>query len=268
MRSVANLVVVVLLTAGNATAQSTGAGLYLYQIPTTRLPDDQRLGDGPIVADLVVPDPEYLAAHLRTVSGVTVLDATEERVRIVAQSADTIKGNPVAAHLADSFVIDYREPAVAVHVEKLSERQVPPPAIDDLILYVDEAIPAKTYRRGFDLASQVAASGEGDCTEHAVLLAALARALEMPARVIFGVLLVEHEGDLQSVGHAWTEIHDGRKWRIADATRPASRYPGSSIRYLPLRSLEDEGPGYAMQLLQLSMIQPSRIEQVASALSR
>ena len=37
---------------------------------------------------------------------------------------------------------------------------------------------------------EVAHSREGDCTEHAVLLAALARACRMPARVVVGLVYV------------------------------------------------------------------------------
>lgn len=92
---------------------------------------------------------------------------------------------------------------------------------------------------GIDVASRVAAHREGDCSEHAVLLAAAARLAGRAARVVFGVALVPVEGRLRGFGHAWAEIHDGRAWRTVDAT-PLP--PG--VRYLPLAALSDEGPGY------------------------
>ena len=60
-------------------------------------------------------------------------------------------------------------------------------------------------------ALQVLDGGEGDCNEHAVLFAALARALGLPARVIAGVVYAN--GAFQY--HAWDEVWLG-KWVSVD----------------------------------------------------
>jgi transglutaminase-like putative cysteine protease len=99
--------------------------------------------------------------------------------------------------------------------------------------------------RGWDLASVVARSGAGDCTEHAVLLAALARSVGRPARVVVGVLLAVTGDGVAAFGHAWAEIHDGKVWQVVDATPVAEQ---GRVRYLPLFALEDESAGYAMAL--------------------
>jgi transglutaminase-like putative cysteine protease len=52
----------------------------------------------------------------------------------------------------------------------------------------------------------------GDCNEHAVLLAALARAADVPARVVAGAVYV-NDGFYY---HAWTELWLGA-WVSADA---------------------------------------------------
>jgi len=44
------------------------------------------------------------------------------------------------------------------------------------------------YKVGFASAAEVLESRQGDCTEHAVLLAALARAKKIPARVAMGLV--------------------------------------------------------------------------------
>ena len=82
-----------------------------------------------------------------------------------------------------------------------------------------EAIPDKSMGRAWDTASRVASHGAGDCTEHAVLLAALARSFEIPARVVVGTVILEHEGEWQAYRHAWTEIFDGARWQLADFIR-------------------------------------------------
>ena len=61
-------------------------------------------------------------------------------------------------------------------------------------------------------ARAVLASRRGDCNEHAVLLAALARAAGIPARVVAGVVYA-NDGFYY---HAWDELWLGR-WVSADA---------------------------------------------------
>jgi hypothetical protein len=63
-------------------------------------------------------------------------------------------------------------------------------------------------------ASQTLRDGRGDCTEHAVLLAACCRARGIPARVVAGIV---PNGDQMSF-HLWTEAYVGR-WISLDATR-------------------------------------------------
>jgi len=66
---------------------------------------------------------------------------------------------------------------------------------------------------GYASATEVAASRRGDCTEFAVLCAALCRAAGIPARVTVGVAYVnDFEGKTGFGGHAWTEAYIGDKW--------------------------------------------------------
>lgn len=66
---------------------------------------------------------------------------------------------------------------------------------------------------GYASATEVAASRRGDCTEFAVLCAALCRAAGIPARVTVGVAYVnDFEGRTGLGGHAWTEAYISDKW--------------------------------------------------------
>jgi hypothetical protein len=60
-------------------------------------------------------------------------------------------------------------------------------------------------------ALQVLEAGEGDCNEHAVLLAAMARAAGVPARMVAGVVYL----DRSFLYHAWCEMWLGR-WVSVD----------------------------------------------------
>lgn len=62
-------------------------------------------------------------------------------------------------------------------------------------------------------ALQVLETRAGDCNEHAVLYAALARAIGLPARVVAG--LVYQNGSF--LYHAWNEVWLGDRWVTVDA---------------------------------------------------
>ena len=63
-------------------------------------------------------------------------------------------------------------------------------------------------------ALQALAMKAGDCNEHAVLFAALARAVGLPARVVAGTVYV----DGVFLYHAWNEVWLGQSWVSVDTT--------------------------------------------------
>jgi hypothetical protein len=77
----------------------------------------------------------------------------------------------------------------------------------------------KSLSVGYASAAEVAVSKQGDCSEHAVLTAALCRAVGIPSQVVTGVAYVEDWRSLQSGfgGHAWTQAYIGDKWVGLDA---------------------------------------------------
>ena len=85
--------------------------------------------------------------------------------------------------------------------------------------YVRETITAKNLNLGFASAVEAASQRTGDCSEHAVLAAAMARAAGMPSRVIGGLVYV---AELPGAGgggfgyHMWAEVFVG-EWLPIDA---------------------------------------------------
>ena len=144
-------------------------------------------------------------------------------------------------HRRPSFVLDYDEPAFAPLLEALRKAHGAHPTVAQLVAFTDRHIAKKNLSRGFDIASTVARRGEGDCTEHAVLLAALARASGYPARVVTGLALVQLQDGPQAFGHAWAELYVDGRWTLADAALTAPPTP----LYLPLSVLVYEGLGLA-----------------------
>lgn len=77
----------------------------------------------------------------------------------------------------------------------------------------------KSMRVGYASASQALVAREGDCTEHALLLAAAGRALGIATRVASGVAYVERFGSRSDVfvPHAWAQAWVDDHWRSYDA---------------------------------------------------
>lgn len=82
--------------------------------------------------------------------------------------------------------------------------------------YVHEELKKKNFSQAFATASEVARSLEGDCTEHAVFLAALCRARGIPARVAIGLVYIQ--GDQAFGYHMWTEAYIDKRWIPLDGT--------------------------------------------------
>jgi hypothetical protein len=81
--------------------------------------------------------------------------------------------------------------------------------------HMDGAIDYRHYHS----ASQTLRSRSGDCTEAAVLLAAAARAIGVPARLAFGLAYSSRFTGRSHVfsPHAWVQVWDGDGWRSFDA---------------------------------------------------
>ena len=92
-------------------------------------------------------------------------------------------------------------------------------AIGKIEAFVADYVEDKNLSVGYASAAEVAASRQGDCTEHAVLTAALCRAVGIPAQVVTGLAYVEQWGTVVNGfgGHAWTQAYIGGKWVGLDA---------------------------------------------------
>lgn len=232
--SAAALALLALLAAAPARAE----GLYLHSVPVRA--DHGIDGEEPLRLAVHVRRPEQLAARLPH----AVVVAGDE-VDLELSAGQTLSGVVAERYRQPSFVVDWDEaPVQALRATLLAERGAKP-SLEALREFTGRAIPRKTMERGWDLASAVARSGAGDCTEHAVLLAALARSVGRPARVVVGVLLAESGEGVLAFGHAWSEIHDGNVWRLVDATPIGEQ---ERVRHLPLFAIEDEGRGYGVAL--------------------
>jgi len=105
---------------------------------------------------------------------------------------------------------------VAMAKEAVGELKEPWQVAVALEKYVKQHITEKDFSTAFATAAEVAQSRQGDCTEHAVLLAALARACGIPARGAMGLIYLPE--DQAFFYHMWTEVYVDNRWIPLDAT--------------------------------------------------
>ncbi|MCA9270344.1 MAG: transglutaminase domain-containing protein [Planctomycetales bacterium] len=82
--------------------------------------------------------------------------------------------------------------------------------------FVATSMTNRNFSQAFATAAEVARTREGDCTEHAVLLAALCRARRIPARVAIG--LVYYPPEQGFAYHMWNEVWTDDRWTPLDGT--------------------------------------------------
>lgn len=127
----------------------------------------------------------------------------------IAPDAD---GGAASRALAASPFVESDDPAIRAEAKRIAGDATDPRTVARrLVAWVHEAV-EKAPSVTVPSAREVLASRRGDCNEHAVLLAALARAAGIPARVIAGAVYA-NDGFYY---HAWNELWLGA-WVSADA---------------------------------------------------
>ena len=102
--------------------------------------------------------------------------------------------------------------------------------------FVADYVTDKSLSVGYASAAEVAVSRQGDCTEHAVLTAAMCRAVGIPAQVVTGLAYVSQWRDFKSGfgGHAWTQVYIGDKWVGIDAAFKSAGFGGYDAGHIAL----------------------------------
>jgi hypothetical protein len=94
--------------------------------------------------------------------------------------------------------------------------------------WVFKNIKDKNFATTFAPASEVARNLSGDCTEHSVLAAAMCRAVGIPARVVVGLIYVDHLGGFGF--HMWHEVYVNRRWVALDSSFDQSSVDATHIK--------------------------------------
>lgn len=166
------------------------------------------------------------------------------------------------AYLAASPMIDSKDPLL-VKLAAAAVADAPPDVglrLERLRLATFNQLSRKNLSSALASASEAARTRSGDCTEHAVLLAALLRAQGIPSRVVAGLVWCDQFAGKKDVfgWHLWTQaLVDGR-WIDLDATLPpgvGAFHPGHIA--LAVTALSDPAgdPSWATLLSALGNLQ-------------
>jgi hypothetical protein len=120
-------------------------------------------------------------------------------------------------YTAANSVLQIGDPRIVQMAKEARAGETDPTAIAlALERYVYDNVSINDFSQAFATAAEVAETRAGDCTEHAVLLAALARACDIGSRVAIGLVYVE--GAAGFGYHMWTEVFLDGQWIPLDAT--------------------------------------------------
>ena len=126
---------------------------------------------------------------------------------------------PTAAERSPNTWIQSSHPQVVALAGSVAEGEEDPwkvaCALEQL---VEQTVENKNFSQAFATAADVAEQRAGDCTEHAVLLAALLRAREIPARVAIGLVYFPVAERGAMAYHMWTEAWITDRWVPLDGT--------------------------------------------------
>jgi len=180
------------------------------------------------------------------------------RVTVAVGSSPPVdrRGLELQEYLRASTFIDHRAPAIR---RLLAQATAGLPAdagdaarAEALRAFVGDYLSEKNLNSLLATATEVAASRAGDCTEHSVLLTALLRAAGIPARVVTGLVYVDHfAGSAELFGyHMWSQALVGDRWLDLDATTPRP-FDAAHLAFSTTALNDDQGA-----LLEMASIVP------------
>jgi transglutaminase-like putative cysteine protease len=186
------------------------------------------------------------------------IDERTQRLEVRDEPAFPEVSPPDPNDLAPSSMLNADDP----QIEQLLNRARPVADADPaaraeaMRRFVNDYVEEKSLSVGLASASEVARTRVGDCTEHAVLLAALLRADGIPSRVAGGLVYAEDFIGSRDIFayHMWTRawIQDGSepgRWVDLDATLgPQTPYDATHIA-LDVSSMSEEETFNAMLAL-------------------
>ncbi len=186
-------------------------------------------------------------------SCVVALDAPA----LTAEPAGAALAAPHRRYLEPSFTVQSDDPRIAAQAHAVIGDATDPWAqAQALNRWVYHAL-SKRLTVGLPTALDVLVTKAGDCHEHTVLFAALARSRHIPTRLLAGI--VAYEGRL--FYHAWPEVWISGRWMPLD---PTLGQPVADTTHLALVEAENEQLVSLAQWIGRLSVRPLTSEEYAA----
>jgi hypothetical protein len=165
------------------------------------------------------------------------IDLTVEAV--APPDNDAGRGGPGREFLAPNTYVQSDDELVRKHAADAAGSETDPWKAAQLMeRWVQQNLKKKNFSTLLASAAEVAKDLSGDCTEHAVLLAAMCRARGIPSRLVVGLVYVTAPSSFG--GHMWTEVFIRGLWVPLDATLGKGGIAADHIKFAD-SSFSEEG---------------------------
>jgi len=189
--------------------------------------------------DLIIPSNDNQKVQ-RLKNGTVIV--TVEPVAAPAGATFPYKGKSekiLEAMKSNRFLQSDHKQIIELAQRAIGETKDTAEAVKKIEAFVADYIENKTLSVGYASAVEVAASKQGDCSEFAVLTAAMCRAVGIPAQVVTGIAYVKEFAGLKDCfgGHAWVQAYidtDTGKWVGLDAAFKATGRGGYGPGHIAL----------------------------------
>jgi hypothetical protein len=166
------------------------------------------------------------------------------------------------------FLQSDQEQIVALARKAIGDTKDAAEAARRIEAFVAEYIDNKSLSVGYASAAEVVESRQGDCSEFAVLTAALCRAAGIPAQVVVGIAYVQEFGGMQGFGgHAWAQAYvggdaqgQGGKWIGLDAAFKSSGRGGYDAGHIALATGNGDPGDFFNMATALGQFQIEKVE--------
>jgi hypothetical protein len=218
----------------------------------------------PVVLDNLakVDSITYLLRPKDAAAGLTMPSSDVQSVRKLGDGRIEVTVKPIRPGPGGTFPYKGSDPNILASLRPNAFLQTEDPlilrlarqAVDDvndtaeavrrIEAFVAGYIKEKDLSVGYASAVEVAKNKQGDCTEHAVLAAALCRAAGIPAKVVTGLAYVKEFAGTQNCfgGHAWTAAYVNGQWIGLDAAFRGTGRGGFDPGHIAL-AMGDGEPG-------------------------
>jgi len=179
----------------------------------------------------------YLLSPVKEGADFTIPSSDNQKAQTLGDGKVVLKVEPVTAPPGVKFPYKGTDPAILEAMKptrflqsddekviELARRAVgntkdAAEAARKIEAFVANYIENRSLSVGYATAAEVIVSKQGDCSEFAVLTAAMCRAVGIPAQVVAGVAYVDDfMGNRGFGGHAWAQAYIGNKWIGLDSS--------------------------------------------------